>query len=138
MKGINGFALGIIDNDKKQIKYLENFNSVDQVEGDLILWRHKDLNIHHWIIQICPALEKWILKVCETEHIDMSNFGVNAFEGLKHYTKSLERLNNSILSALFSEINKKDNNINVRKLKNWIKILKEKNYLADINELKNV
>jgi len=50
MKGINGFALGIIDNDKKRIKYLENFNSVDQVEGDLILWRHKDLNIHHWFI----------------------------------------------------------------------------------------
>ena len=40
MKELNSFALGIIDKDKKQIKYLDKFKIVDEVEGDLILWRH--------------------------------------------------------------------------------------------------
>ncbi len=138
MKGIHGFALGIIDNDKKLVKYLDHFKPIDKIDGELLLWRNKDLNIHHWIIQICPALEKWILKVCETENIDITFFGGDSLEGIKRYTKSIERLNDPKLVALFSEINKRDNNINVRKLKTWIKILKEKNYQVDINELKNV
>ena len=137
MKGLNSFALGIIDKDKKQIKYLDEFEIKDEVKGDLILWQHKDLKKHHWIIQICPALERLILKICEAESIDVSDFGNNALEGIKYFTKSTSRLNNPKLQTLFNEINTKDQNVNVRKLKGWIKILKEKNYQADINELKN-
>jgi hypothetical protein len=137
MKGLNSFALGIIDKDKKQIKYLDKFKIVDKVEGDLILWRHVENEIHHWIIQICPALERLILKICETENIDLSRFGENALNGIKYFTKSASRPNDPILQSLFNEINKKNENINVRKLKYWITLLKEKNYQVDINELIN-
>ena len=137
MKGIDGFAVGIIDKDKKQIKYLEKFEIIDEVAGDLILWRHSDKRIQHWIIQICPALEKLLLKICESEGIDTSDFGDDAFEGIKHHTKSTSRLNNPKLAALFNEINRKNENVTVRKMKGWIKILKEKNYQADIKELRN-
>lgn len=137
MKGLNSFALGIIDKDKKQIKYLDNFKVIDKVEGDLILWRHSDENIHHWIIQICPALERLLLKICETEQIDVTGFGENTFDGIKYYTKSTSRLYNPKLQALFTEINKKNENEIVRKLKGWTKLLKEKNYKVVINELVN-
>lgn len=138
MKKINGFALGIIDKDKKQIRYLEIFDVVDSLEDDLLLWRHKDLNLHHWIIQICPALEKWMMKVCEMENINISVFGPNPLDGIKRVTKSTERLDSPMLRGLLSEIGKKDNNAAVRKLKNWIRVLKEKNYQVDKNELINV
>lgn len=137
MKGLSNFALGIIDKDKKQIRYLDKFDVIDEVENDLILWRHSDKKVHHWIIQICPALEKWLLKICEAEQIDVSNFGENALEGIKYFTKSTSRLDNPKLQTLFNEINKKNENRSVRKLKTWVKTLKEKNYQVDINELKN-
>jgi hypothetical protein len=138
MKGLDSFALGIIDKDKKQVKYLDSFKVIDKVEGDLILWRHADENIHHWIVQICPALERLLLKICEAEHIDTTGFGENALDGIKYYTKSISRLDNPKLQALFSEINSKNENVVVRKLKGWIKLLKEKNYKVVINELVNV
>ena len=137
MKRLKSFALGIIDKDKKQIKYLDKFVIIDEVAADLILWRHADIQIHHWIIQICPALEMFIFKICEAENIDISSFGEDALEGIKYYTKSIARLNNPKLQSLFNVINRNDENINVRKLKGWIKLLKEKNYQVDINELKN-
>lgn len=137
MKAIDGFAVGIIDKDKKQIKYLDKFEIIDEVAGDLILWRHRDKTIHHWMIQICPALEGLLLKICATENIDVSSFGEDALEGLKRYTKSTSRLIDPKLQTLFSDISRKIENISVRKLKSWISILKEKNYQADINELIN-
>ncbi len=137
MKGLNSFAVGIIDRDKKQIKYLDKFEIIDEVAGDLILWRHTEKQIHHWIIQICPALERLLLKICETENIDTSDFGDDALEGIKYFTKSASRLNNPTLQTLFNEINRKSKNLIVKKLKGWVKILKEKNYQVDINELKN-
>lgn len=77
------------------------------------------------------------MKICETESIDLSRFGENALNGIKYFTKSTSRLNNPTLQSLFNEINKKNENINVRKLKYWITLLKEKNYQVDINELIN-
>jgi len=138
MKRLNSFAVGIIDKDKKQIKYLDKFEIIDEVAGDLILWRHTEEQIYHWVIQICPALERLLLKICETENIDTSDFGYDALEGIKYYTKSTSRLNHPILQTLFNDINRKNENVIVRKLKGWIKMLLEKNYQVDINELKNV
>lgn len=84
-----------------------------------------------------PGSKKLLLKICETENIDTIDFGDNALEGIKYYTKSTSMLSNPILQTLFNKINSKNENVIVRKLKSWIKILLEKNYHVDINELKN-
>jgi len=132
------FALGIIDNDKNQIKYLAEFVEVDKVEGSLILWRHGNKERHHYLIQICPALEKWILNVCEAEGINIVELGLkNDLEGLKEFSKSRRSLNEKSLIELFNKICQKDENVNVRKLKFWITHLKDKNYKADIKALQN-
>ncbi len=139
MKRLNSFAVGIIDKDKKQIRYLEQFKIIDELKGKgaLILWRHKEESKHHFVVQICPALEQWINEICDEEKIDMSDFGENTLEGIKYFTKSISRLNNPKLQTLFNEINSKNENRSVKKLKNWIRLLKEKNYQVDINELIN-
>jgi hypothetical protein len=132
------FAVGIIDNDKVQIKYLKEFEVIDKAEGSLILWRHRDKAKHHYIIQICPALEQWILDVCKQEAIRIDDFGIDPdLEALKKYTKSNRSMDDKKLKALFQEISSKNQNINVRKLKSWITLLKEKNYKVDVNQLTN-
>jgi hypothetical protein len=132
------FALGIIDNDKVQIKYLREFEVIDRVERSLILWRHQNKGKHHYIIQICPALEQWILDVCKEERINAGDFGIESdLSALKRYTKSNNSGNDKYLMALFKEISSKNKNRNVEKLKSWITLLKEKHYQVEINQLKN-
>lgn len=132
------FAVGIIDNDKKQVKYLREFEVIDKVDDFLILWKHSNKLKHHYFIQICPALEKWILKVCEIEGLNIEGFGLsNDLELLKQYTKSRRRLKDDKLKRLFKTINSKSTLEAVTKLKKWIRILKEKNYKVEINELVN-
>jgi len=131
------FAVGIIDKDKKQIGYLSQFSIIDEIKDTLILWRHTDKQKHHYVIQLCPALEKWIMKICEEEQIDLSDFELNDLDIFRREAKSTSSINNRKLKSLFAEINNKVNNTSVKKLKNWLTILKEKNYQIDINELKN-
>jgi hypothetical protein len=132
------FALGIIDSDKVKIKYLKDFDVIDKVEGSLILWRHRNKAKHHYIIQMCPALEQWILDMCREEDINLGDFGINPnLEALKKYTKSDASMNDKKLIALFKEICSKNDNLRVRKLKGWITVLKEENYQIDLKALQN-
>jgi len=132
------FAVGIIDKDKNTIGYLTEFDMVDEVEGSLILWRHKNKNRHHYIIQVRPALERWILRICEAEGINIDRFGLsNDLEGLREHTKTRTSIHDPKLLSLFREIEAKHENISVSKLKKWVGLLKEQNYKVDINQLKN-
>ena len=139
MKTINKFAVGIIDRDKRQIKYLDEFQIIDEVKGKaaLILWRHKKLEVNHFIVQICPALEQWLIEICVKESIDLCDFDENVLEGIKYHSKSSSRTDNPKLKKLFSEVIKRNESLSVKKLRNWITLLKEKNYKVDINELIN-
>lgn len=130
------FAVGIIDNDKKQIKYLEEFEKQDQVSNALFLWAHKTKK--QFIIQISPALESLILHICNQGEIDLHELGItNDLEELKKYTKKSTSSENVELKSLFKKISKREDIEEVRKLKGWLKILLEKNYRVDINDLKN-
>jgi hypothetical protein len=131
------FAVGIIDADKKGINYLNDFEVVDKIKGTLILWRHKLPATHHYIIQLCPALEGWVLGICTEERIDLNGLPADIL-GLRKYTKVQSSLSDPRLISVFGNISNKDGNDSVRKLKGWINILKAKNYQADINELINV
>lgn len=131
------FAVGIIDLDKRGIKYLKEFEVVDSVEGSLILWRHQNKAKHHYIIQIQPAMEEWMLTICKDEGIEMHELPTEV-EDLMRITKKQNSLANPKLKAVFTEMSDKNNNISVRKLKGWVLLLKEKNYQIDINELRNV
>jgi hypothetical protein len=130
------FAVGIIDNDKWQISYLNEFEEIDKIVGSLILWKHKAKS--HFIIQICPALEKWVINICDSENINLVEFGLSSdLEDLKKYTKSQSDLRDKKLKHLFKVISNKYNSKEVCKLRGWISILKEKTYKVELNELRN-
>lgn len=128
----DSFAVGIIDNDKKSINYLTQLEKIDAVNDNLVLWKHPTKP--QFIIQICPALEQWVLNICKEEKIEIKY----DLEKLKKITKSMSSLDNIGLKELFNTIKDKDNNESVRKLKGWIKLLCTENYQVDLNELKNV
>ena len=130
------FAVGIIDRDKRRIEYLKEFEEIDRVENFLGLLRHKDKEKHHFIIQIITALEQWILNICKEEKISLGNLPLELPE-LKRYTKSQSSLENEELKNLYLKMNEKESNPAIRKLKSWLRMLKEKNYHADLNELRN-
>jgi hypothetical protein len=136
MKEMNAFALGVIDRDKKEIKYLEEFELINEVDNSLKLWKHKGRP--QYFIQICPALEKWMIDVCNQGGIDMTEFELsNDFKELSRTTKSIASSKDKRINNLCAAIAERDDIEAIRRLKAWIKYLKAKNYDADINELKN-
>lgn len=129
------FAVGIIDKDKRQIKYLDEFENVVST-GDLSLFKHPLK--HHYIIQISPAVESFILKSAKEVGISLKTFGLSDdLNDLKRITKRQTSRSNPNLRRLFSELkNKKATQIVI--LSNWISYLKEKNYKSNIEELQTI
>jgi hypothetical protein len=127
------FAVGIVDKDKQELGYLGEF---DEYGFDkLILFKHKTK--HHYVIQLNPPIEKWIIEVANEANIDLANFGLPMdFERLKKITKSelaseTPELVNLCWALLESE------SLTIKKFKNWILYLRENRYKSDINQLKN-
>ena len=129
------FAVGIIDNDKKKATYLSSFVEITNVNNDIKLFQKKDSP--QYVIEMNPAIEVWILKICGEEQINMSDYGLpHDLRLLKMITKSQTTITDKRFINLFLRF-RTSNNETVLKLMNWIKLLKEKNYQTDINELIN-
>jgi len=139
----DNFGVGIIDNDKVEVKYLDEFFILDTIcyqsgeSESLVLWKHNNSKLHHYFIQICPAIEKWILQVCHESLIDLNDFGLPAdLEGIKKITKSQRSSYDDRFVQLFN-VMRQSEHLSIRKLQNWLNILVKDNYNVDINELKN-
>ena len=58
----NQIALGIIDQDTIKVRksdYFNEFNTITATDNNLILRKHKTLE--HYLIIICPQMEKWLM-----------------------------------------------------------------------------
>src|SRR5882762_2383582 len=69
------FCLGIIDEDREPLDYLKEFEEKKSTEY-LKLWKHKRQHKHHYIIQIRPVVEKWLLRICRENEISLSEFNL--------------------------------------------------------------
>ena len=129
------FALGIIDKDKRSVKYLDEFTLIENKKS-LFLYKHPDK--HHYIIQIYPAIERFILESCFEVDIDLSDYGLmNDLEGLKQITKKQTSKNDPQLIKLFKEL-KNRKALEIVTLSNWINYLKENNYNSQIEEIREL
>ena len=129
------FAVGIIDKDKKEVKYLEEFEIVYASES-LIL--HKHLTKHHYIIQIVPAMERFILKNVLECNLSLQDFNLPSdFDLLKKESKKTTSKNDQRFKLLFKSLVRNEAT-EILRLSEWIKYLKDKNYQADLAELKKL
>jgi hypothetical protein len=129
------FAVGIIDRDKKELGYVEQFNLVVEVSDTLQLLRHRSKN--HYLIFICPAVEKWIIDCASDAGILLSDYGLpNDFRLLMKITKKSTDENNDIYSSNFKDLFKSlrtQNPTKVAVLIFWIEYLKANPYQADLD-----
>jgi len=100
------FAVGIVDKDKKELKYAEEFEEMINT-GDMQLFRHKNAETHHYLIFINPAVEKWIMNNAENAGISLKEFGLpDDLKELTKRTKKITSKNDDTFKKLFREIKK--------------------------------
>lgn len=128
----DAFALGIIDKDKKQVDYLNDFTEVLN-EGALILHKHKSR--HHYIIQISPAIEAFILENAKLATVSIIDFNLPEDQTLfQKESKKEQSKKDPRFKNLFKAIQHAGTN-DFLKLAKWVEYLIETNYRTDIKDL---
>ncbi|MCX8019493.1 MAG: hypothetical protein N2747_03235 [Chitinophagaceae bacterium] len=129
------FGVGIIDKDKREPDYLKECNKIATVEDMVIVWKHKDVSKKHFIIQLNPPLEQWILTICLRNGLDIKQFGFS--EDPKKLKKQLMVATNESdpqINNLVKAIVQLNDNV-ILKLKKILKYLWKNNVDSDIKEL---
>jgi len=129
----DSFALAIIDKDKKEVDYLNEFTEICNSNGLLYLHQHKIRP--HYIIQICPAIERFILTSSASVNISLPDFGLPTdLDSLKKVAKTINSKNDNRFKDLFKAL-LKSNVEEIRVLKAWVVYLKSNKYNININHL---
>lgn len=127
------FALGIMDKDKKTVKYLENFCLAIE-SGSLFLYKHKTRP--HYIILIDPACERFILRAADELGISLSQFDLpETLDGLKSITKPQSSKDNRQLKEAFKALTGASEWVTLQR---WVKYLRDHTFQSNIEELKNI
>jgi hypothetical protein len=126
----NGFAVGIVDEDKKILKYTKEFNVVAE-KAQLKLLKHPQKN--HYLIYVVPAIEKWIIQNADEVNIHLSQYGLpHDYSELQNHTKVKTSSKDENFKQLFRAL-KKQNATGVALLSKWITYLKSHPYDADLS-----
>ena len=140
----NLYCLGLIDKDKRDLPQIKNdYDFVELVGmGEYFkLFKHKQN--HHYLIQIVPEIETWIINVVNELEINLNSFGidVNTPKTLASITKNVDKKKDPRFKSLFKEIVKHADEkqfLPVLKLMKIAELILKENYQLDINKLKNV
>ena len=132
------FALGVVDRDKQDLAYADECDLIFEKPNSLQMFKHRQK--HHYLIFICPAMEKWIIESANEAHISLKDFELpHDFKQLLLLTKSSksEELdpNSQYFSKLFKAL-RNSNSKNIAVLSFWVEYLKMNNYAADLIYLK--
>lgn len=132
-KFVDDFCIGLVDKDKKELDYLLEFECVYESE-DMLLHKHK--NRHHYIIQIVPAIEKWMLKQAKEADIELATFNIptDLKELIKKSKSATTSKYDKDFKGLFTQFLVQEIPT-VMKLKKWIDYLKDKNFHAKLTEI---
>lgn len=98
----DAFCVGIIDEDRKPLDYLKEFD-LKVSQGNLKLWKHRIR--HHYLIQLCPVIETWIIRECFVREISLARFGLpTEIKSLLKITKSIGAEADERFVQLFKEM----------------------------------
>ncbi len=134
----NNFAVGIIDEDKIELKALEDFYKVERLtHNGLKFFEHRDSKKKHFFIQICPAIEKWILNESKKGKIDIGDEKYNLPNTLKDLVslKSVSQRDDQRFKILFLDMLNNEKCDEIITLRKWLLFLKENHYNSNIDLL---
>lgn len=129
----DSFALGIMDNDKRHVSYLQEFLPIASDQA-IEIYKHKDRP--HYILLISPAVEGFILKAASDLGVDLGNYDIpGTLEGMKQETKQVDAKNSQKYRKLFKALKPAPE---FQKLADIISYLKTETYKAQESVLKNM
>lgn len=126
----DGFALGIIDDDKKKTYNYKDFEELCRSEH-LVLLKHKSK--HHYLIFVCKASENFLLACAQELGVNLADYDLpNTLEGLKEVTKSNESDKDPRIKRLVNALRKSSE---MDRLERTVSYLHSKQYAANVEEL---
>lgn len=126
----DGFAIGVIDDDKKKTYNYQDFLELCQSEH-LILMKHRSK--HHYLIFVYKAAEDFLLACANELDLNMSEYDLpDTLEGLKAVTKNNESDKDPKIKKLVNAVKP---STEMGRLDRIIKYLQEKRYDVDVDEL---
>ncbi|MCD7927201.1 MAG: hypothetical protein LUI85_21945 [Bacteroides sp.] len=127
------FALGIVDKDKRQVGYLNEFEEIIHTES-LFIYKHPSKP--HFLILISPATDGFILKCAAETGINVTDFGLpGELKKFTSFTKQVTSKEDANFKHLFQSI-KAARELKI--LKGWVKYLKDNTYGSKPKELKRI
>ena len=131
------FAVGIIDNDKRKISYIENFEEIGRTDN-LTFLKHKDK--HQYVIKVGKehkAMETFIKANVDAIGMKMENFGLPS-----DLAKLIEQTKDSVSTQKDPRILKLCRSLRqspeVDKLQDVLTYLADKKYSVDIEVLRSI
>lgn len=139
VNGADGFAVGIIDDDKRRATMDEGFREYELAEVVDGEHRHVRLFIHNdgrrYMFTVKPAMDKFIFDAAKNEGVSLAEMGYPvAFDGFKKATKRIQAATDVNLRRLFDRI-KGDSEFG--RLRNTLKYLLLKQYDAETDVVKS-
>lgn len=133
-KMLDSFAVGIIDQDKVVLKDLAQFKIEERLSKQYLkLFKHPKRQ--HYIIQICPAIEEWIINQCEKGNIIPSDHGLpNDKKGMVKM-KDITQRNDIRFKKLFKEMSINNNCDEIQEMLRWLTFFKDHNYQTNLDLL---
>ncbi len=131
------FALGVVDEDVEDRRYAQQFKLVIKISDNLKLLKHSTRP--HFLIYLCPAVEKWIIACAEEALLSLIDYGLpHDFDKLRKLSKTAKTETQDPNSENFQQLFRalrKSNPPSVAVLTCWITYLKDNPYSVDLDWL---
>lgn len=126
----DGFAVGIVDDDKKKTYDYREFEELGQSDH-LVLMKHRQK--HHYLIFVREAAEDLLLSSASELNVNMSELGLpDSLDGLKTITKSCESDKEPRIKRLVNAVRGASE---MARLERILRYLQDRQYEVDVNEL---
>lgn len=127
------FAIAVIDKDKKEPKALEQFAQIAETEH-IIVCKHKDRS--HYLIQIKPAIEVFILDAAAELNVNLADYGLpTELNELRKITKTTTAKEDMKFARLFHALRSASH---IQCLDNVLQYLLENKYAATEKEIRSL
>lgn len=128
------FALGVVDEDVQDREYAQQFDLVLKTKDRLKLLKHPDRP--HFLIYLCPAVEKWIISCADEARLSLLDYELpHDFDRLRKISKTSKAETRDPNSGNFQQLFRalrKANPPSVAVLTFWITYLKDNPYSVDL------
>lgn len=130
----DSFAVGVLDRDKQQIAYLEEFFvAIDA--NRLMLYRHHERQKGHFVITH-PPIERWMCENARETGIALADYGLpDELNMLMKVAKTVTAKKDVRFAKLFRDL-KQRNAADIVRLAGWIAHLRDHGSQTDIETLR--